>query len=326
MNSTNANPTAAALAAARTAGFAPSIHNTQPWHWRIVHDALQLRADRTRQLGVTDPIGRLLTVSCGAALHHALVALAAEGWQAQTRLVPDGSDPDLLATVRLAGQGAADPVSMRLVQMFSVRRSDRRPVAEAVVPPSDLAALADVVDSKGVRLHLLRPDDVIELASAAGRAQEVETTDDSWRDELEYWVGSRAEGLGVPSPSIPDRAPETTVPGRDFGRSGSLAVGAGHDAMAVYAIIYGDEDTTEEWLKTGEALSAMWIDALERGLTVLPLSAAVEVPQTRQALRRLLGGVGEPYLVLRIGVGHADEAGPAHSPRLPAEQVIEVAD
>jgi hypothetical protein len=215
---------------------------------------------------------------------------------------------------------------MRLVQMFSVRRSDRRPVAEAVVPPSDLAALADVVDSKGVRLHLLRPDDVIELASAAGRAQEVETTDDSWRDELEYWVGSRAEGLGVPSPSIPDRAPETTVPGRDFGRSGSLAVGAGHDAMAVYAIIYGDEDTTEEWLKTGEALSAMWIDALERGLTVLPLSAAVEVPQTRQALRRLLGGVGEPYLVLRIGVGHADEAGPAHSPRLPAEQVIEVAD
>ena len=326
MNSTNANPTAAALAAARTAGFAPSIHNTQPWHWRIVHDSLQLRADRTRQLGVTDPIGRLLTVSCGAALHHALVALAAEGWEAQTRFVPDGSDPDLLATVRLAGRASADPVSMRLLQMFGVRRSDRRPVAEAVVPSADLAALADVVAAKGVRLHLLRADDVIELASAADRAQQVEATDDSLRDELEYWAASRVEGLGVPQPSIPDRAPETTVPGRDFGRPGSLPVGAGHDTMAVYGILYGDEDTTEEWLRAGEALSAVWIDALERGLTVLPLSATVEVTHTRQTLRRLLGGVGEPYLVLRIGVGHADEAGPARSPRLPAEQVIEVAD
>src|SRR5690606_6798678 len=76
--------TATVLAdAARAAGAAPSVHNTQPWRWRVYPDRLDLFADRSRQLTVADPDGRLLTVSCGAALHHARVALVAAGWLPQ---------------------------------------------------------------------------------------------------------------------------------------------------------------------------------------------------------------------------------------------------
>jgi hypothetical protein len=46
---------------------APSIWNTQPWHWRVEHDVAQLRADRRRQVHSIDPDGRLLTVSTAAA-------------------------------------------------------------------------------------------------------------------------------------------------------------------------------------------------------------------------------------------------------------------
>ena len=63
--------------AARTAGLAPSIHNTQPWRWRVDGSTLDLRAERSRQLAITDPVGRMLAISCGAALHHVRVALAA---------------------------------------------------------------------------------------------------------------------------------------------------------------------------------------------------------------------------------------------------------
>jgi hypothetical protein len=69
--------TAGLAAAARTAGFAPSIHNTQPWRWRVSGPTLELWAVRDRQLAVVDPEGRMLAVSCGAALHHPRVALAA---------------------------------------------------------------------------------------------------------------------------------------------------------------------------------------------------------------------------------------------------------
>ena len=318
--------TAALVQAARTAGFAPSIHNTQPWRWRVDRSTLELRAERDRQLAVTDPAGRMLTISCGAALHHVRLALAAEGWAVDVRRLPDAADDDLLARLTLSGRIDVTPEAMRLLQTLRIRHTDRRPVSDTPVDPAALAALRGVCQAEGARIHPLRVDDVMELASAATHAQNVEAMDPSWREELGYWAGGdRRQGLGVPDDVIPARAPSTTVPGRDFGHGGSLPVGTGHDRAAIYAILYGDEDSPLGWLRGGEALSAVWLTAIELDLTVLPLSAAIEVVETRRTLRRLLADLGEPYLVLRLGAADPDHAGPPHTPRLPADQVVEIA-
>jgi hypothetical protein len=172
---------------------------------------------------------------------------------------------------------------------------------------------------------VLRSDAVVELASAATRAQHVEGLDPSWREELGYWAGSgRAEGLGLPDEVIPVSAPASTVPARDFGHGGTLQVGPGHDRTAVYAILYGDEDMPLAWVRAGEALSAVWLESIELDLSLVPLSAAAEVIETRQTLRRLLSGVGEPFLALRLGIADPDHPGPAHTPRLATEQVVEI--
>jgi nitroreductase len=311
--------------AAHTAGYAPSIHNTQPWRWRIDGAVLDLRAVRERQLGVTDPAGRMLAISCGAALHHARVAVAAEGWAATVDRMPDDADPDLLARVTATGRTPVTNESVRLLQTIRVRHTDRRPVADTVVAQPAVEALRRVADAEGTHIHVLRRDDVVALASEATRAQNVERIDPSWREELDYWAGGvRETGLGVPANAIPSTPPATTVPGRDFGHGGTLPVGQGHDRSAIYAILYGDEDTPLGWLRGGEALSAVWLEAIERGLSLLPLSAAVEVDGTRHALRHMLSNLGEPYLVLRLGMADPDHAGPPHTPRLPAEQVIEL--
>jgi hypothetical protein len=39
-------------------------------------------------------------------------------------------------------------------------------------------------------------------------------------------------------------------------------------------------------------------------------------------LRHLLANLGEPLIVLRLGRSDPDHAGPRHTPRLPADQVI----
>ena len=57
---------------------------------------------------------------------------------------------------------------------------------------------------------------------------------------------------------------------------------------------------------------------------MLPLSAAVEVAQTRLTLQRMLANLGAPVLVLRFGLPDPDHAGPAATPRLPAEQTVEI--
>src|SRR4051794_15966274 len=74
--------------AAMAAGAAPSVFNTQPWRWRIVADTVELRADRGRQLATLDPDGRMLTVSCGAALHHLRTVLDGAGWTHEVAQFP----------------------------------------------------------------------------------------------------------------------------------------------------------------------------------------------------------------------------------------------
>jgi nitroreductase len=317
--------TAGLAAAARTAGFAPSIHNTQPWRWRVSGPTLELWAVRDRQLAVVDPEGRMLAVSCGAALHHARVALAAEGWRATVERLPEPDRPDLLARITVDGRGDVTPAAMRLVQTVSLRHTDRRPVADIPVDHAVLEELGRVAQREGALLHVLRRDDVIELAGAASHAQHVENRDEGRAEELAYWAGGeRGDGLGIPDSAIPSEAPFTTVTARDFGPTGTLPIGPGHDREAVFAILYGDEDSSAAWLRAGEALSAVWLEATERDLTVLPLSAVIEVAQTRQTLQRMLANLGAPMLVLRFGLADPDHEAPPHTPRLPAEQTVEI--
>jgi nitroreductase len=316
--------TSVLAAAARAARHAPSIHNTQPWRWRV-GSTLDLYADRGRQLVVTDPDGRLLLLSCGTALHHALVTLAAEGWRVEVSRLPDATDPDLLARVALTEPTGVEPSAVRLLQTMTVRRTDRRPLTGTPVDRDVVARIARVVHAAGARLHVLDHEHVVDLAAAAAQAQVAESLDPQFQSELAYWAGgARHEGSGIPSDVIPASAPQTTVPGRDFGGPGSLPISAGHDSAALYAILYGDDDTPVSWLRAGEALSAGWLEATELGVSVLPLSAAVEVVRTRHVLRRLLANVGYPYLVLRLGLADPDHAGPPHTPRLPDDQVVEV--
>ena len=318
----------AALAeAAASAGYAPSIHNTQPWRWRVEGDTLELYAEFGRQLSNTDPGGRLLALSCGAALHHARVALAAEGWLATVERMPDPQMEELLARLTVTGRTPVTTEAMRKLQTVRVRHTDRRPVSDVPVPAEAVKAISVAFDSEGARLHVLRPDDVLDLAVVADRAQTLEAYDPQWREEIAYWAGAaHPEGLGIPDSAIPREGPKTTVPSRNFGHAGDLPVSAGHDRAAIYGILYGDMDTPLGWLRAGEALSAAWLTATEAGVSVLPMSAAVEVETTRQLLRRILSKLGDPFLVVRLGLADPDQAGPPRTPRLPAAQTVEVID
>src|SRR5262249_34889963 len=118
----------------------------------------------------------------------------------------------------------------------------------------------------------------------------------------------------------------STVPARDFGHPGTLPVSAQHDGNAGYAILYAAEDEPGDWLRGGEALSAVWLTATEHNVAVLPLSAAAEELTTRQTLRRLIAGLGYPLIALRIGIADPDTPPPPDTPRLQQTQTIEVID
>jgi nitroreductase len=333
-NIDRASAARALSAAAASALLAPSIHNTQPWRWQIRGGVGELYADTHRQLPIADPDGRLMMLSCGAALHHACVALAAEGIAidvVRTDEDRNGDHPDSLgesnhlARLSVTGRVPVTDAAMRMFQTISIRHTDRRPLLEQRLPASAIDALRATAAPFGIGLHQLERNQVIELAGATFLAQTGELDDAAARAEINAWTDPhRPTDAGVPATNIPDATAPTTVPMRDFGHVGALPIPGGHDNAATYVILYGLADEPRSWLRAGEALSAIWLTATEDMVALLPMSAVVEVPATRQILHRMLSGLGYPYLTLRLGVADPQQPTVAATPRLPAEANIEV--
>jgi len=128
------------LDALRLANRAPSAHNTQPWHWLVGGYSVHLMADRSRHVPAADPGERDLVVSCGAALHHLRVALAALGWHAEVDLLP-GADHDHLASVETL---PCDPSErdIAMVRAIPRRHTDRGPFTSWPVPAGHLDLMA----------------------------------------------------------------------------------------------------------------------------------------------------------------------------------------
>ncbi|GIJ46876.1 NAD(P)H nitroreductase [Virgisporangium aliadipatigenens] len=293
--------------AAVNALSAPSVFNTQPWRWHIAGDTAELWADRSRQLTTVDPDGRLLLISCGAALHHFRTAFAARGRRAAVERRPDPARPDLLAVLRGGDITEPDPSDVRLLRAMSIRRADRRPFADRPVP---LAAFNRVraVDVPGVHVHTVRPEQVVTLTVAAGHAAARELSDEAYREELRAWRerGENGVGDGVPASSAGPRAGRP-VPVRDFAAAAPDAQTL-HDAVsdgdrfARYLIVWTDSDGPAAWLAAGEALSEVLLQAASEGLAASPMSDLVEVPASHALVRELLGGIGYPAIAVRVGV------------------------
>jgi hypothetical protein len=99
---------------------APSVHNSQPWSWRIGNSTLHLYAEQDRQLIETDPDGRDLMLSCGAALHHLRVSLAA-----LAAVADSASSPSAGCSGRSTTSGAS-PARLRPRRPGPARSPDTR--------------------------------------------------------------------------------------------------------------------------------------------------------------------------------------------------------
>jgi nitroreductase len=313
--------TALLVAAVQQALRAPSVHNTQPWRWRVGHAAVELHADRTRHLAATDPDRRDLVLSCGAALHHLLVGIAHRGLGARVDRLPDPEDADHLATVTLC-PGAGLPADPGLLRAIERRRTDRRRMSPEPVPPDLLAVLGEHARRAGAVLvpvpgPVLRERLTAALVDAAAR----QAWTPGYPAELALWTRRYAGARdGVPARNVaaPVVGRSSATPLRQFPRSGLAQPRSepGHtvDADGAELLVVGTpDDTAVDRLRAGEATSAVLLAATRLGLASTPLSQAVEVETTRRAIRReVLHGPEQPQLVLRIGwpARHAQEIPP----------------
>jgi hypothetical protein len=291
-----------------TAGRAPSLHNSQPWRFRPTARAIELYADPRRTLTAADPDGRELRLSGGAALFNLRLAFHGLGIRPIVTLFPDRDQPDLLAVVRRGGSRPLTPELDRLLRAVPAWKTNRHPFTDTLVDAPEQHALRRAALDEGAWLHIVADSaERVALRKIVARAHSVQMADPAFRTELAAWSTTdpdRRDGVpaiaggALPEPQDKWAMRDFTggtglarVPGKDFEDEPLIAVLTSHLSGAIAEV------------QVGQALQRVLLTATASGLATSFLSQVVEVPQTRDELRRLIGGTRPPQAVLRIGYG-----------------------
>ncbi len=292
---------------------APSIHNSQPWEFRVRPGMIDLYADLDRWLPRTDADGRDLMLSCGAVLHHLRVALTGVGLAAAVHRLPDPDDPDWMARIRL---GAGHPDPRDLTSVILSRRSDRRPFQTRVVATDLLVELASAAAGQASVLTVVTDPGHLRLLRLAIReAAAVQRDLPGLGEELRRWTLDRSDSDGVPAGNVPRGSRwDARFP---HGSSATTTPEPPGEDGAVVMIVSTGSDQPMAQLRAGEGLSAVLLRATQLGLASCPLTQPLEVTGTRQAVQDgVLGGTSCPQVILRVGWAGGQEPLPPTPRRL----------
>ncbi len=310
--------------------LAPSSHNTQPWKWEIEGNEVLLRADRDRAMTALDPDGRELSMSCGAALQHLVLAIHSFGYAAIVQVLHDAAQPDLLARVRLAGRRAPTPDDELLFRFIQERHTHRGHFDARDLPSELLAALREEAAQEEATLSLItNPDQQATLISLIRAGEILQNMDFEVRRDVADWIAPAKTPITAPrSDGVPARALGISdllshlapLALRTFDQGPMLAEKAAELAenAPVLAVLSTSKEGQTAWIAAGRALGRVLLRARAEGVYASFFSQLVQVSEAWHQLRYVVGESQFPQLVFRLG--YADPV--AATPRRAVAEVV----
>ena len=301
--------------------LSPSVHNTQPWRFRMREDGIELRADRTRSLRVIDPHQQALEVSCGAALMALGLSCAVRlGRRPEVALLAGGPDPDAIALVRPGSPEEPGVPLQHLHAQLAARHAYRGPFAADETRPDVLAEVRAAAATEGV--ELVYPDQprtqaVVDLAR---EAEFLWARDPAYREEIRRWTGGDVDGV----PARACGSQDWTVPRRDFSLAGPRPRPAAASTPGTLTMLLTPGDSTADRIRAGRGLLRAWLVATAHGAAMTLLQQAVERPYLRSLLPGAYASRGAVQAVLTLGTPLPEWA-PANTPRRPVADVLDPA-
>jgi len=299
--------------------LAPSTRNTQPWKFSVAGGTIGLFADFSRWQPVADAGRRELYLSLGCALENLLVAAGHFGFHHELAYLPDPGNQELVATVSLGPGGPRSPERAAVgLETIRRRRADHGVYLPRAVPSAVIRQLEECVVEPELRLDLITDSGLKQAVDDLNLQADVrEFADPEFRKELGHWIGQGVFGTSWLLSQIGRLAVSSLNLGKARARKDSELV----ESAPVLALVSARTDERRHQVKSGQALERLWLLATELGLSVHPMSQALELPDLRREMGRLVSvGDGFPMQLFRLGYAKALETG--HTPRRPVEEVL----
>ncbi len=290
-----------------SAARAPSVHNTQPWRFRVTPSAIELYNDPRRRL-LADPLGREMLISCGAALFGLRLAVRSLGYRPVVDLFPEPGRLRLLARVSAGAEEPVTAAEREMVKALSHRHTHRGAFAPGPLPAGLVARLQHDALTEGAMLAVIEPglayQRLADLAEAATRRLRL---DPRARADIRRWSRS-ADSLardGVPASAFAavPRRQRGRLAQRDFdlGRGFGLQTDDG-PPPAVTAVLVTSGDARADWLRAGQALHRLLLRAAGQWVYASLHTEPLEFPPVRALVRDRLALPGAPQMLLQFGL------------------------
>jgi len=311
--------------------LAPSAHNTQPWKVRQLHNTLDLYVNWDRHLAISDPTQRQLYVSLGCAISNAIVAARHFGCEATVQLFPEGQQEHQPASRLTFTQQPARPSARQegatdaLFAAIEQRRTDRSIYDGQPLSAAERAAIT------GAHKEVLLVEDreqinVIAELTEQGTADTLSRRD--FKEELSHWVRNNwtKQADGMPGYAMGIPAPLSLVSGfmvrfAPIHKQEAPKTKEQMRSASAVAIITTEHDTPADWVRAGQLLEVLWLNATTAHLAAAPLVAAVEAGESiRTALQQILATNLKPQSILRLG--HSAHTYLKASPRRSVEDCL----
>ena len=294
------------------AALAPSLHNSQPWRFRITSAAVEVFADRRRQIEVLDPAGRDLLISVGAAVFTLRLAIRRHGWIPDLALFPEPDEPDLVARIRPGRAAQPSAAVTALAGAIAQRHTNRWPFADAVLPADVIEQLTTAAGHEGATLTITGAVSRAAILGLSRAAERQLRADGGYRAELGQWtrhVPGRRDGL--PPTAIGPWDALERLPMRDFGllQPQPPMPAQRFEPHPTIAVLETDGDGPIEWVRAGQALQRVLLVATRLHLATTPISQPVEIPAIRELLTDTRAGRWA-QIVVRLGYGPPAVASP----------------
>nr|WP_134206959.1 NAD(P)H nitroreductase [Mycobacteroides salmoniphilum] len=311
------------IKAIQAACRAPSVHNSQPWRW-VMDEELKLFLDVNRVLRA-DPSQREALISCGAVLDHFRVAAAAFGWLVRPEYFPNPNDHTHVATMNFTKMQYVTDAHRDRLHALERRYTDRLPF----LPPRRWAVTEQLLRqavSDRAFLDVLADGARPRVVEAAQLSEGLRQYDSEYKSEIDWWTAPFKLSEGIPDGSLPSEEEGNRVDiGRDFpfARHRERRAAVPQDRATLVVLSTGD-DSAQDYVKCGEALSALLIEATVAGSATCTLTHVTELVASRQ----IIEGITDrdyPQAVVRIGTTPPLDPIPAPTPRRPLSAVIEFA-
>ncbi|HEX9624608.1 MAG TPA: hypothetical protein VF979_09535 [Streptosporangiaceae bacterium] len=261
----------------------PSVYNTSPWWFSASDTDMCVNADAERKLNLADPVGRELTISCGAAVFTARVAMRNLGLVPRARVLPEPDSPNLIAKIGWAEERKPpSDYERKLFASITASRTHRGGFGSDRLPSGVMGELLQQVGREHVGLRVMADDErrtaVLTVVNAARSAF---VLDDARIKEASAWAapGGRGEGWG-PLPLEQSAAPQS--PG-------------------IVAILTTAADQRTDWVSAGQALQRLRLVAGLSGVAVAIDAEPLEFAHLRDFVSAELVKPTRAQLVLRFG-------------------------